>query len=273
MEFIPGVAAPTEVAGDCIWFAFYEGRILMIQDQHGIMVPQIDKFSLLGIPAGEPHYLGELQGNHCFAVELQSEDYLPPGYHLQDFRRLAIMVEPDLFMLAGRARQVLEWDRNHRFCGRCGEGTVSHEKDRAKVCPACGHAQYPRISPCIIVLITRGREVLLARSGSFPPGMFSTLAGFVEAGETLEMTVHREIREEVGVRVKNLKYMGSQPWPFPHSLMVGFHAEYDGGNIVLEDDEIVEADWFELDRLPNIPPSGSISRFLIDSYLQSMQHG
>lgn len=270
MEFVPGVFAPEESEGEAIWFAFIDGKLLMVQDQYGFMVPQIDKFSLLGVPHGKPHYLGQLQNSPCYTVALESEGPLPANYMLHDLRRVAMMVDPALFMLAGKARQVLDWDRNHQFCGRCGTQTEHHDRDRAKLCPSCGHTQYPRISPCIIVLVTNGDKVLLARSANFPPGMFSTLAGFVEPGETLEMAVHREIMEEVGVNVKNLEYMGSQPWPFPHSLMIGFHAEYDGGDIVLEDEEIEEAGWWSINDLPNIPPRGSISHDLIARYLAKM---
>jgi len=270
MEFVPGVVAPEEARGEAIWFAFYEGKLLMVQDQYGLMVPQIEKFSLLGIPHAEPHFLGQLQEYPCYAVKLDAAGPLPPNYLLHDLRRVAMMVDPFLFMIAGKASQVLDWDKNHQFCGRCGSRTVAHDRDRAKLCPECGHMQYPRISPCIIVLVTRGDEVLLARSASFPPGMFSTLAGFVEPGETLEMAVHREIQEEVGVQVKNLEYMGSQPWPFPHSLMVGFYAEYAGGDIVLQDDEIEEAAWWHLDQLPATPPAGSISHDLLSGYVAKM---
>lgn len=270
MEFVPGVVAPENSEGEAIWFAFYEGKLLMVQDQYGLMVPQIDKFSLLGIAHQSPHYLGQLQQFQCYAVSLDEAGPLPPNYVFHDLRRVAIMVDPFLFMVAGKARQVLEWDKNHRYCGRCGSHTIDHERDRAKVCPDCGHAQYPRISPCIIVLVTKGDEVLLGRSASFPPGMYSTLAGFVEPGETLEMAVHREIQEEVGVKVKNLEYRGSQPWPFPHSLMVGFFAEYAGGEIVLEDDEIEEAAWWSIHNLPQTPPQGSISHELLAGYVEKI---
>ena len=271
MEFLPGVFAPDNLEGESIWFAFYKGKLLMVQDEYGLMVPQLARFELLGVAHHTPHYLGELSGNHCFAVALETDADLPPNYFMHDLRRLAIEVDPNLFMIAGRARQIIEWDYNHQYCGRCGNPTQHHDRDRAKLCPSCGHTQYPRISPCVIVLVTRGYEVLLARSPQFPRGMFSTLAGFVEPGETLEMTVHREIKEEVGVDVTNLKYMGSQPWPFPHSLMVGFHAEYKSGDIVLQDDEIAEAGWWLIDQLPNVSPQGSIARNLIDAYVEEMR--
>ena len=184
-----------------------------------------------------------------------------------DLRAIAMSGDRELFYLAGKGRQVLEWHRNHRFCGRCGQPTRLHDIDRAMECTACGYTVYPRISPCIITLIHREHEILLARSPRFPQGMYSTLAGFVEVGETLEMTLHREVKEEVGVTVKNLQYFASQPWPFPHSLMVGFFAEYSSGPINIDNDEIVDAQWFPLDNLPMIPPAGSIARQLIDHHL------
>jgi NAD+ diphosphatase len=172
------------------------------------------------------------------------------------------MPEP-LMGLAGRAAQVLEWDRAHRFCGACGTPTELHGQDRARQCPACGHVAYPRLSPAMMVLVYRGRELLLARSPHYAPGMFSALAGFVEAGESLEDCVHREVAEEVGVRVRNLRYFGSQSWPFPHSLMLAFTAEWVSGEIVPEPGEIEAADWYDIDALPGVPPRFSIAGHLI----------
>ena len=171
-----------------------------------------------------------------------------------------------VFLIAGRALQVVQWDVDHQFCSRCGTETAFHHTDRAKECPSCSYTQYPRISPCVIGLITRGPEILLARYPSFPPGMFSTLAGFVEPGETLEQAFAREVQEEVGLAIKNISYKSSQPWPFPHSLMVGFQAEFAAGDIQVDGVEIQEADWFLVDQLPMVPPEGSIARYLIDQY-------
>ena len=136
-------------------------------------------------------------------------------------------------------------------------------------CPSCRLISYPRLSPSIIVLVTRGDEILLARNANWPQGMYSTLAGFVEAGESIEQTLHREVFEEVGLRVKNLKYFGSQSWPFPNSLMLGFHAEYDGGDIVCQAEEIADAQWFTIDNLPQTPPKTAISGWLIHRVLLS----
>ena len=150
--------------------------------------------------------------------------------------------------------------------------TEDHAADRAKVCPDCGLVHYPRIAPSIIVLITKGDEMLLARNARWPAGMYSTLAGFVEVGESIEQTVHREVAEEVGLRVHNLKYLGSQSWPFPNSLMLGFHAEYASGDIVCNDVEISDARWFAHDQLPNVPPGTAISRWLIDDFIDQVRN-
>ncbi|MAR93375.1 MAG: NAD(+) diphosphatase [Pseudomonadales bacterium] len=264
--FESAVIKPDSPPGESLCFGFQGGKMLVCQDA-GIQVPRLSQLGPMDLPADAFHYLGRQAHTHCFAVALALETALPAGFELHELRTVAMALDAGLFTLAGMARQVLLWDQNHRFCGRCGNATVDHPRDRAKVCPACGHSQYPRISPCIIVLITRGDEILLARSARFPSGLYSTLAGFVEPGETLEHAVHREIREEVGVTVRNLSYRGSQPWPFPHSLMMGFRAEYAGGDIVLEDDEIVEAGWWHVRALPPIPPAGSISHQLITDYV------
>jgi NAD+ diphosphatase len=179
-------------------------------------------------------------------------------------RGLFGLVDDALFALAGRAVQGVDWDRSHQYCGRCGTPTRDKAGERAKECPACGYVAYPRVSPAMMALVTRGRDVLLARAHRFPPGMFSALAGFVEPGETIEDCLAREVREEVGVEVCDLRYFGSQSWAFPHSLMIAFTAEYAGGELRCEDAEIAEARWFPVDALPALPPSVSIARRLID---------
>jgi len=162
---------------------------------------------------------------------------------------------------------VVDFERTHRFCGRCGVPTEPVSGERARRCSACKLTAYPRISPAVIVLLRKGSRALLARAAHFPLPFFSTLAGFVEIGETLEDTCAREIREEVGVEVGRLRYFGSQPWPFPHSLMVAFIAEYAGGEIRVDGKEIVEANWFAPDALPLVPPRASIARRMIDAWV------
>ena len=173
--------------------------------------------------------------------------------------------------IAGRAVQIAEWARTHRFCGRCGTPTELSATDRSMKCPACGLMAYPRLAPAMITLVTRGegdeQEALLARGVQFRAPMYSCLAGFVEPGESLEQAVVREVREEVGIEVGNVRYWGSQPWPFPHSLMIGFQAEWVSGDIVCDPAEILDAQWYRRDSLPNIPPRISIARKLIDAWL------
>ena len=177
-------------------------------------------------------------------------------------------VDDTTWTVAGRAVQLVEWERTHRFCGRCGTPTEPAPGERARRCPACGLLAFPRLAPAIIVLVERddGRA-LLARGATFPIPMYSCLAGFVEPGETLEEAVHREVLEEVGIEIDGVRYWASQPWPFPHSLMLGFNARYVGGELVLDETEIVDAKWYRHDDLPPIPPGMSIARRLIDDWV------
>ena len=185
---------------------------------------------------------------------------------LEGLRDLFFRLDEPLFWIAAQAVQIVAWDRDHQFCGRCGSATEDHPSERSKKCPTCAQVHYPRLAPAVIVLVERGDQILLGRSAHFPPGMYSTLAGFVEPGESLEQTVAREIAEEVGVQVDNVRYFGSQPWPFPNSLMIGFRADYVSGDLVT-DDEIEAAAWFSAGDLPLIPPRISIARALIDSWI------
>jgi NAD+ diphosphatase len=186
----------------------------------------------------------------------------------EGLRQVYGRLDEDLFWIAARAVQIIDWDKTHRFCGQCGVPLKIKTTERAKECPQCGLLHFPRLAPAIIVLVERGNELLLARSRHFMPGMYSVLAGFVEPGESLEEAVVREVKEEVGIEIKDIKYFGSQPWPFPHSLMIGFTATYAGGGISLDDEEIEKADWFTMDSLPHIPGKISIARKLIDWFIE-----
>lgn len=208
----------------------------------------------------------------CFQVEagygLIVLEQLPSGMQSDGSLRKALSQarsEQEYARIA-RAAQLATWYDQHRFCGRCGGGLVAHEQDLARACPSCELVQYPRISPCIIVLVRHGDRCLLAHSGRFPPGRYSTLAGFIEAGETAEAAVRREVMEEVGIRVDNLEFFASQAWPFPHQLMIGFFADYVGGELIPDGEEILQAAWFDRDHLPDLPPPYSISRQLIDHF-------
>jgi NAD+ diphosphatase len=269
-EFESETQAGQDVDHDQSLLFLMIGGQLACVSEHGRPRPiSGDEFRWLDVEVRSRHYLGRFRGRACFAVE--GHGRLPEGYSVSGLRAWLGRVEPAVFYLAGRAAQIIEWHDSHRFCGRCATPMEDHPADRAKLCPDCGLICYPRLSPSIIVLVTRGEEVLLARNANWPTGMFSTLAGFVEPGESIEQTVHREVAEEVGIRVKNLRYLGSQSWPFPNSLMLGFHAEYASGDIVCQEGEIADARWFRYDRLPDVPPGTAISRWLIDDYVAQLQ--
>ncbi len=265
--FISEVAPSQTHAGPVWWFAFHRNRLLVEVDDDVLRVPRRERFEELGVRIVQQHYLGRYDGVPCHAVELADES-LPEGMDFKDLRQVYGMMEEDLFVLGGRAVQIVEWDRTHQYCGRCGGRTQTKEKERAKVCPQCGLHNFPRLSPAIIVAVTRDKEILLARSAHFPQGLFSVLAGFVEPGETIEECVGREVKEEVGVTVGNIRYFGSQPWPFPNSLMLGFTAEYVAGELELDPTEIAEAGWFRADSLPNIPGRISIAGRLIKWFVE-----
>ncbi|MGD9948892.1 MAG: NAD(+) diphosphatase [Desulfobulbus sp.] len=206
---------------------------------------------------------GEWQGLPCFTADIDTLPTQP--LKLVPLRRIHGLAGPEAFSLVGRAVQLLNWRENHQFCGKCGGKTRQKNDQFAMECPACELLYYPRITPAVMVLVHRGDELLLARSPHFTPGVFSALAGFVEPGETLEQCAKREVREEVGIEIKNICYFRSQSWPFPDSLMVAFIAEYAGGVLTLDATEIEAADWFLPDALPTLPDPMTLSRQLIDA--------
>ena len=261
--FRPSHTPPGELPGTALAFAFRDGRIAVGGGEGAPTIPTLAALEAAGL-RGERHYLGELAGAPCVAIALPDDAPEHPGFTFTGLRALFFRLPDALLALAARAFQIVEWHRTHRYCGRCAAPTRDKAGERAKECPACGYVAYPRVSPAMMALVTRGRDILLARAHRFPPGMFSALAGFVEPGETIEDCLAREVREEVGVEVRDIRYFGSQSWAFPHSLMIAFTAEYAGGEIRCEDAEIAEARWFAADALPPLPPSVSIARRLID---------
>jgi NAD+ diphosphatase len=272
-EYIPAVTPPEELAEPVLWLAFRKSEIVVVNGAELPAMPLCASLAEHGIAAVRSEYLGRYDGRHCFAAQLDEAQALPAGWAALGLRDLFGMVETTLAALSGRAYQVLEWDRNHRFCSRCGARTERRATEHARACPACRYTTYPPVSPAIMALVTHRGKLLLARKPAFPPGRYSALAGFVEPGETLEDTVARETREEVGVEVKNIRYFGSQPWPFPHSLMIAFTAEYAGGAVRPDGVEIEEARWFEPGDLPKLPPPISISRRLIDTVAARLTRG
>ena len=245
------------------WLLRHDGQFLVVDGEGTQKTFPFGQAHDFGEPTSTLR-IGDWRGHPCFAAELpQALDHLPGELSL--LRPLYGLAGTEAFALAGRASLLLDWQRNYRFCGRCGTPAAKKSDEFAMACPACGLLAFPRLSPAVMVLVRRNDELLLARSPHFRPGIFSALAGFVEAGETVEQCAVREVREEVGVEIANLRYFQSQPWPFPDSLMLAFFADYAGGEITPDPTEIEAADWFPLNALPPLPDHASIARRLIDA--------
>lgn len=272
-EFIPGVKPLVQDSEHSFHIVISDGEILGADNPMPWRPLTQDEFRWLGLEPIESHYLGHIAGAPVYAEEVDPEADEPDGYEFDTLRSLLGRVDEAVFNLAGKAIQIVAWHRDHRYCGQCGKETVISDFDRSRVCPDCRIPFYPRLSPSIIVLVTRGQELLLARNARARGNFYSTLAGFVEPGESIEEAVHREVMEEVGIRIKNLKYFGSQSWPFPNSLMLGFHAEYDSGEFVLQAEEIADAQWFHYRDLPHRPTNVSISGWLIEDYVRRLDAG
>ncbi|MDD4137530.1 MAG: NAD(+) diphosphatase [Methanoregula sp.] len=249
------------------------------EDASWVIVRENGVYVLPGTPpalffSGEPgkkspaiqrvQYLGYRDDGACYAAEISSDPAIPGCTFYPNIRELYGVLPDDELATAALAVRIIDFDRTTRFCGQCGAPTRQSLQERAKYCDTCGRVTYPRTSPAIIVLVQNDDKILLARSPRFPPDLYSILAGFVEPGENLEEAIHREVREETGIEVANIRYMGSEPWPFPDSLMIGFLADYAGGDIAIDNNEIISAGWFDRDHLPTLPSTMSISRALID---------
>ncbi len=282
-QFEPACFAEQQGAGH--WFVFCGDRLLVelgpperpSDDPRFRARPAFARLPLqknhnwLGVQPARTLYLGRLGGVGCWAAELGADAAAPAGLSWEGLRPLFSVLDDDHFALAGRALQLLQGDRDHRFCGRCGTPTEPKREERVRVCPACKLSAYPRVAPAVMALVHRGKEILLARSPHFPAGMYSALAGFVEPGESLEQCVAREVAEEVGVRIGECRYFASQSWPFPHSLMIAFVCEWASGEIRPQAGEIEEANWFDLLHLPKLPSKISIARGLIDAVVDKIK--
>ena len=260
----PAVVDPAQAGG---WALAHCNQRFLCNDAGVLFRRDWLKARLSGILA--EHGVGRFRGQPVFVLELPdgSAELPLPGCSWKGLRQFMLEGDAPTFRMLGYASQIGTWARQHRFCGGCGAPLQVLSGERAMSCPCCELRQYPRLSPSIIVLVSRGDEILLARSPRFAAGVYSALAGFVEPGESIEACVKREVREEVALEVGNLRYIASQSWPFPHSLMLGFHADYVSGEVLPQPEEIEDAGWYRLDQLPTLPACGSIARYLIELHL------
>ncbi|WP_053228446.1 NAD(+) diphosphatase [Spirochaeta cellobiosiphila] len=250
------------------------GKVILFQEDNIITFPGeklfLEASEFEGISSQDPQYLATI--DHI----TWSAFWVDDSFDLDNVELISLRdvgpLDEQIFVLAGRALSLRRWKQDHQFCGRCGKPLNYFDHEPGAHCDSCNLTAYPRISPCVIVLVYKGDQLLLARNVRFKDsGMYSTLAGFIESGESAEQAVHREIFEEVGIRVKNVQYLNSQSWPFPHQLMLGFEAEYDSGDISLQEEEIDDARWFAFDELPKRAPNLSIAGWMINRFIEKHQ--
>ena len=269
MQFIPDFKPPSSDQTSALWFIFYKGKLLVKISSNTYTIPETSDLTEGNLSPARSQFLGTLDGRPCYAAELSDNQLEIDNFKFKELRALFGSLDEDLIWVAGRGNQLVDWSRTHQYCGVCGRHTEDKTNERAKICPQCGLINYPRLSPAVIVAVLKDDQILLARNKRFRLPFYSVLAGFVEPGESLEECVQREIQEEVGITVKNIRYFGSQPWPFPNSLMIAFVAEHADGDIRIDGSEIMDAAWFSKEKLPQIPPSISIARQLIDWFTKT----
>jgi NAD+ diphosphatase len=271
-RYSPSVVPQSDNAALAWYFIFNSTEMLVKMDAESPGIPNSEEVKSQEAIFCFKQYLGELEGHPCYCVETDERFQPPEGLAFRELRSLLGQIEEDIFLLAGRSFQIVNWNKMNKFCGKCGALTEAQRSELSKKCPSCGSVFYPRISPAVITAVVRGDEILLAHNKNFRPNWYSVLAGFVEPGETFEDCVVREVMEEVGIRVKNIRYFGSQPWPFPDSLMVGFVAEHESGEILVDGVEIEEAAWYRFDNLPHRPMTTTIAGQLIDFVIKHGQN-
>ncbi|TDT61317.1 NAD(+) diphosphatase [Fonticella tunisiensis] len=269
LRFVPGFNPDLNKNSEDMWFILNGDKILVKIIDSKVVFPNYEDVCKLNIEYTESEYIGTFDSIKCFAADASGGNAEYGKFVFKEPRFLLSILDQQTFSVCSRAMQIINWDRTHKYCGRCGSLNERKSDERAKICPNCGFTTYPSISPAIIVAIVKDDQILLAHNRNFSSNMYSVIAGFLEYGEVFEDCVRREVAEEVGIRVKNIKYFGSQPWPFPNSFMVAFTAEYDGGEIEVDGVEISDAGWYRADELPCIPAKGSAARKLIDWFVEN----
>lgn len=250
---------------EALYFIYHDKKILVQSREDKVQMPtkEVGEASINGC-----YYLGELEGRACLCGQMKAEYEVPKDFRFVALNEALWEMDEQLYFVAIKGMQLLGWDENTKYCGRCGNAFERKADERAKVCPKCGRIEYPRISPAVIVGVKRGEDTLLAHNVNFPEGLYSIIAGFVEQGETLEEAVKREVYEEVGIKVKNITYVSSKPWSLSDSLMVGFTAEYESGQIQVDEAEIADAGWYNKTNLPpRLPMPITTAREIINKLM------
>ena|SRR3990167_999261 len=254
---------------NALWFIFQHDHVLSMNNGNDVFLTD-ERLSHIKIHLLHHFIIGHVKQTAIHCAELKSDDPLPKHLHLIPFKKVLNTLDKDWFSMATKAYAIIQWDKNHQFCGRCGSQTTQTPHTFERICIHCSLTFYPRISPSIIVLIQKADQILMARSHHFMQGVYALIAGFVEPGETLEEAVHREVKEEVGLTIRNITYFGSQFWPFPDSLMIAYTAHYANGEIKINPAEIEEAGWYTADKIPGYPSSSlSIAKRLIDHFIEN----
>ncbi len=265
MTFIASVVNPKSENQPGFWFCFQNDKLMIELNESGGKIPRLFDPDELNLKPIRSQYLGTLNGTDCYSAEIPLTDPWPDSMEFFSLIEAFGKLDEELYKTAVHAQQIVAWDRDHQYCGRCNSPLGYQDSERAKKCPSCQLMVFPRISPAIMVCVLRDNRILLARNRMFADGFYSVLAGFVDPGERLEECVAREVKEEVGLQIENIRYFSSQPWPFPNSLMIAFTADYRDGEITVDGKEIAEADWFGVDELPKCPTGKlSIAGRLID---------
>ncbi len=252
--------------GEGVWALLRGSELVVRSESREFQLPSGPLPADLADTGREPVYIGTWQGRPCRALRLTLQQQLPAGFEGHNLLATQPQLSIEQLSLGGLAGQILHWQGNSGFCSKCGGPLDPVPGEWGRRCRSCGYSHYPHIHPCVIVIVRRPGQVLLTRKAEWPEGRYSLVAGFLDFGECLEEAVEREVLEETGVRIRNVRYVGSQGWPFPSQLMTGFTAEYVDGEVVVEEKELEDARWFDVDKLPALPPKRSIARYLIDNY-------
>ncbi len=267
-NFVRAYPPAVPAAGAAFWLPFWKGELVALSQPQGVVLLQGEADLVAGLEPGEPLYLGTLDGLPCLACEVSPAAELAEDWRVLGLRALYGQLEEPAYGLAGYASQLLHWERTSRFCSSCGQPTGPMKGDWGRRCTSCGHVSYPHVNPAVLALVYDGDRILLTHKAGWG-NRYSIIAGFVEPGETLEECVQREVLEEAGVELTDPVYFGSQPWPFPHQIMVAFMARYTGGEIAIDENELDDAKWFDVNALPELPGSISLSRTVIDAWIAS----